>query len=114
MALPCLTINLLGFGDPWIVREHAVSQLVLFREDTSPAGSGSRLDASTGEQRSAGQRRKEAPQAIRLEPCSIFPRIAGAGPRGFTFEVGSDTWGLNPLGDPQGSLAHHGESAAPR
>ena len=38
----------------------------------------------------------KTPQAIRLEQCSVIPRIASAGPRGPTFGVGSDAWGLNP------------------
>lgn len=42
-----------------------------------------------------------------------LPWIAGAGPRDLTFEVGFDAWGLNPLGDPRGSLALDGEPAAP-
>ena len=46
--------------------------------------------------RSAEPGRKKAPQAIRLELCSISPEIASAGPRDLTFEVGSDAWGLNP------------------
>ena len=59
-------------------------------------------------------RRKKVPQAIRLELCSISREIAGAGPRDLTFEVGSDTWGLVPLGDLRGGLARDGELAAPR
>jgi hypothetical protein len=55
----------------------------------------------------------EAPQAIRLELRSISPEIAGAGPRDLPIEIGSDAWGLNPLGDPRAGLARHGESAAP-
>jgi hypothetical protein len=43
-----------------------------------------------------------------------LPWIASAGPRDLTFEVGFDAWGLNPLGDPRGSLALDGEPAAPR
>ena len=58
--------------------------------------------------------RKKSPQAIRLEPYSIPLGIAGAGPRDLTFEVGSDAWSLNPLGDPRGSLARHGEQSALR
>ncbi len=58
--------------------------------------------------------RIKRPQAIRLELCSISPEIASAGPRDLTLEIGSDAWGLNPLGDPLGGLARHGESAAPR
>jgi len=56
--------------------------------------------------------RKDTPQAIRLEHCSISLGVAGAGPRDLTFEVGSDAWGLHPLGDPRVGLALRGESAA--
>jgi len=38
----------------------------------------------------------KAPQAIRLELCSISPEIAGASPRDPTCGVGSGAWGLNP------------------
>ncbi len=61
----------------------------------------------------AGLDRKKRPQAIRLELCSISLDIAGVGPRDLTFEIGSDAWGLNPLGGSWAGLARHGESAAP-
>jgi hypothetical protein len=69
---------------------------------------------ATGVGQGAASLGTKMPQAIRPEPYSVFPVAADAGTLDPTFGTGSDVWGLSPLGDPPGSLAHRGERAAPR
>jgi hypothetical protein len=59
-----------------------------------------------------GTGRKKCRRRSDFELCSISPGISDAGPRDLVFEVGSDAWGLNPLGDPREGLTLYGESAA--